>query len=274
MIRQPALEGKFYPSSKQEVFELISAFDIKSNYKLPNTKKSVTGAVLPHAGHVYSGAQTIPFFQYLKKHDIVPDTFIIIHPNHSGNGARIAMDEHIAWSNCIGKVEIDIALSEKLPFKKDASVHKEEHSAEVIIPFIQYYFPNDPVKILPICVHRLQLSEVDNIAQSLNQAMKELNRHALVIASSDFSHFLTPEKGYQKDQLVLDKIKERDIPGLMETVVSNDISVCGYCPISTLMSYSALINKNYKTTIMARGHSGMIYPAHDVVDYISILFHG
>jgi len=40
-----------------------------------------------------------------------------------------------------------------------------------------------------------------------------------------------------------------------------------------LMSYAALVDAEYKTTILARGNSGEVIPSHDVVDYISILFH-
>lgn len=272
MIRQAITEGQFYSADKETVFRTITQIEKKSKYTIPEGDEAVIGGVLPHAGHIYSGYQTVPFFRYLKEHHIVPDTFIILHPNHTGNGNRIALDEHISWENCIGEVLIDKTLSDLLPFEKDAGAHISEHSAEVIIPFIQYYYKDKPVKILPICFKPLSTSEVLKTAKAIKNAIKESKKRVLVIASSDFSHFLPPQKGYKQDQLVLDRIFDRDIEGVYKTVTEKDISVCGFCPIMVLMAYAALIKKDYKTTVLARGHSGMVKASHDVVDYISILF--
>ena len=127
--------------------------------------------------------------------------------------------------------------------------------------------------ILPVCIKRQTTDHAIQLARELLIAKNKLSRKVMVIASSDFSHFVTPEKGLRNDQIVLDQIDAKDIVALEDTITTNQISVCGYGPIMTLMAYAAGIDPSYKTTILARGHSGEVYPSRDVVDYISILFY-
>ena len=79
-IRSAAVEGRFYPSTKSRIFDQIMDIEQSGRYPDPAISPSqVFGAVLPHAGHIYSGYQTIPFFQLIRRHRIFPDTFVIVH---------------------------------------------------------------------------------------------------------------------------------------------------------------------------------------------------
>ncbi|MCA1746744.1 MAG: AmmeMemoRadiSam system protein B [Bacteroidales bacterium] len=274
MIRKASFEGRFYPDTKKSVFQLITEIEKLEKYPVQaDFSGRVTGAVLPHAGHIYSGYQTVPFFRYLREKENLPETFVIINPNHTGRGPGIALDPHEAWQNSIGTISLDKELSALLPYQYDPEAQRNEHSAEVIIPFIQYYFGNDTVQILPICMKEHSSAVARQLADDLHHAASETGRNILLIASSDFSHFLTPEQGYNQDQLVLDTIMKRDIDGLERTVNEHHISVCGYGPIMTLMAYTGLHDQQYSASVLARGHSGEVSPSREVVDYISILFH-
>ena len=92
------------------------------------------------------------------------------------------------------------------------------------------------------------------------------------MASSDFSHFLSPEKGKEKDEHVLRNIFLLDSPAIEKVVNDERISVCGYGPIMTLIEYSKLVSEKPKVDILKMGHSGEIIPSSEVVDYVSILF--
>jgi AmmeMemoRadiSam system protein B len=274
MKRYPAAEGRFYPGTKDSIFKLIGDIESNSSIDVPQEKiGNIIGAILPHAGHMFSAYQTIPFFRYLKKYKIQPETFIILNPNHSGMGPEIALDPNNTWVNSIGEIDIDIEINSLLPYPVDARAQQQEHSAEVIIPFMQYYQGDFEFKILPICMKQISSQKSIKLAEDLHHAIRSTGRSTIVIASSDFSHFLSPEEGKEKDDLVLKTIEDQDIRSLEKVVNKNNISVCGYCPIMSLMAYSELSEPNYTSTILARGHSGEVVPSSDVVDYISILFH-
>lgn len=270
--RSAAVEGRFYPSTKSRIFDQIMDMEQSGRYPEPElSPRKVFGAVLPHAGHLYSGYQTIPFFQLLRRHRLFPDTFVIVHPNHSGHGAPLAIDEAELWSNSIGEVPVDIELARamKIPFDKRA--HAREHSAEVIIPFIQYFLADHPFSIVPVCMKDQTFKNASLTAKRIIRAAAKTGRKLIVIASCDFSHFLPPAEGMEQDQLVLDHILKRNAPGVECAVIENRVSVCGYGPIMTLMEYARIQSSEYQIEIMAQGHSGEVSPSPEVVDYISLI---
>ena len=68
--RDAAVEGRFYPSSGRAIFHQIQEIEAAGRYRVPALDPArIIGAVLPHAGYIYSGYQTIPFFQLLRKLD-------------------------------------------------------------------------------------------------------------------------------------------------------------------------------------------------------------
>ena len=73
--REAVVEGRFYPSTKTEIFAQIKEINDQSRYEnISIDAQQVYGAVLPHAGHIYSGHQTVTFFKLLNQHKIRPDT--------------------------------------------------------------------------------------------------------------------------------------------------------------------------------------------------------
>ncbi|MEN8201324.1 MAG: AmmeMemoRadiSam system protein B [Bacteroidota bacterium] len=272
--RSAIVEGRFYPSSKNRIFGQIREIEQEDRFRYTGTEpKRIFGAVLPHAGHIYSGYQTVPFFQLLRKLEIYPDTFVIIHPNHNGIGSRLAIDDSDVWSNAIGDVSLDRDLAEIMKLPYDRLAHSREHSAEVIIPFLQYFMPAHSFSIVPVCMMDQDFESASLVAARIGMAVKQTKRNIMVIASCDFSHFLSPEEGASCDQLVLDRIQARDAAGIERIVKQKHISVCGYGPIMSLMEYAGSISPEYEIQILARGHSGEVIPSREVVNYISMIMY-
>lgn len=270
--RSTVVEGRFYPSTKNRIFDQIMAIEQTGRYPEPELSPSkVFGAVLPHAGHLYSGYQTIPFFQLIRRHRLYPDTFVIIHPNHTGQGSALAIDESELWVNSIGEVPVDTELAKymKLPF--DHRAHAGEHSAEVIVPFMQYYLSDHPFSIVPLCMLEQSYENAKLISERLIRAVKKTKRNIMLIASCDFSHFVSPSEGARMDQMVIDHIIQKNVQEVEREVIKNRISVCGFGPIMALMEYARLKFADYKIEILARGHSGEVVPNQEVVDYISLI---
>ncbi len=266
------MEGRFYPATKSRIFDQIMEIEQSGRYAEPDlSPDQVFGAVLPHAGHLYSGYQTIPFFQLIRRQRIFPDTFVIVHPNHAGHGLPLAIDESSIWSNSIGEVPVDLELAGAMELSFDTRAHTSEHSAEVIIPFIQYFLADHSFSIVPVSMMDQSYKKAKLISERIQQGVTRTGRNIMVIASCDFSHYLPPAEGMKLDQLILDKIIDHNTPGVERAVIENRVSVCGYGPIMTLMEYSGSISSAYQIEILARGHSGEVSPSNKVVDYISLI---
>jgi AmmeMemoRadiSam system protein B len=145
-----------------------------------------------------------------------------------------------------------------------------EHSSEVMLPMLQYFFDYS-FQIVPITLSNQSFKNAKSLAFKIKETAQKLNRKILLIASSDFSHFLSPEKGKEMDDIVLRNILLLDSAEIEKVVRNKNISVCGYGPIMTLIEYSKLLSDKPKAEILKRGHSGEIIPSSEVVDYISIL---
>ncbi len=272
--RNPVVQGRFYPGSEDAINAAIEAMIVKNRYAVKDLSDSrIIGAVLPHAGYIYSGWQTVPLFLSLTGSGYKPETVIIIHPNHTGYGGLYPIDPHCCWKNCMGKVELDheLGMATGLPYDERAHIH--EHSAEVIIPYLQFFFGSSTFRILPVCMLDQSYNGVRYVTEKLIKGIKEVNRKYLVIASSDFSHYEPPKYGYNQDQFILNAIETREPAQIINAVREHSVSVCGSGPIAVLTGLANSLYNVYETEIIARGHSGEVSPSESVVDYISILYH-
>jgi hypothetical protein len=152
----------------------------------------------------------------------------------------------------------------------DSLAHVREHSAEVIIPFMQYYL-REKFSIVTVCMREQTYENAQRVARSIRKAANHTKREVMVLASCDFSHFISPEEGKRRDDLVMSKILGRDPRGVEAVVREQRISVCGYGPVMTLMEYAGTHLPEYQLNVLARGHSGEVMPSPEVVDYISMV---
>ncbi|NOZ34748.1 MAG: AmmeMemoRadiSam system protein B [Chlorobi bacterium] len=273
-IRKPYVAGKFYPSNKTELHNLIS--EIRKTelvlIKLNLAKYNIFGGIVPHAGYIYSAFQAVHFFEILKASQQKFDTFIIINPNHTGYGKEISLDTNDAWKTPLGITEIDTEFNELLNLPKSEEAHKYEHSGEVILPFLQYSL-NHNFKIVPITMSVQNYYNAQLIAGKLRMAALKLNRKICIIASSDFSHYVSPEEGKRKDEKAISEILNLNPEKLINTIKKNHISMCGYGPVAVLLEYANSVSDNSKAEILKYGNSGEVYPSEKVVDYASFLIY-
>jgi AmmeMemoRadiSam system protein B len=271
-IRTPAVSGKFYPSDQNELNMLIIKILESEKKQIKNdlAKTKIIGAILPHAGFIFSGYQAVHFFEILKQSETPFDTFVIINPNHTGYGEEISLDENDFWETPFGTTAVDKEMAELILFPYSSDAHRYEHSGEVMLPFLQYFL-NYKFKILPITLSKQNIYNSKLIASRIHFAAKKLNRKICFIASSDFSHYVHPDFGKIQDFKVIEKILSLDSEGIIETVKNNRISMCGYGPAAALIEYALIKSETPKAELLKFGHSGEIYKSEQVVDYASIL---
>jgi len=272
-VRKPAFAGRFYPSDKNRlqkvIDEIYSQEKKRIDFKLADNE--LYGAVVPHAGYVYSAYQAIHFFALLKKRVQKADTFVIVNPNHTGYGERISLDSHRFWNTPYGNVEQDEEFINQLNLPFSDISHEEEHAGEVMLPLLQHFLDYQ-FKVVVITLSQQNAENAKLIAERINEVAKKLNRNIMLIASSDFTHFKDIETSKVLDDLVLKQIDDKDVKGVEKVVLKKNISVCGFGPIMCLMEYAKL-QGSYNSKVIARGHSGQISPSNKVVNYINILFY-
>lgn len=268
-IRKASAAGRFYPADEKSLRDFFEKLHYEGKSTLGQLgNEEILGGIVPHAGYLYSGKTALHFFESLSQNSIVFDTAIILSPNHTGWGPELALDGHEAWETPLGLVDIDQDFYPLLKIEPSSEAHQIEHSAEVVVPMLQYFFKIG-FKILPISMWDQSPATARSLAMQLVTANKKLGKKIIVIASSDFSHYVTPEFGLEQDDLALESIARMDINGLARVIHQDDISICGYGPIMTLMAMAKLLFEKPAFKIIDRSHSGQSVDSKEVVHYVS-----
>lgn len=237
MMRSPAVAGMFYESNPEKLHEEIKNCFLNPpgpGY-LPETPimpaRNLIGLVCPHAGFIYSGYAAAHAFAALA-HNGIPDTIIILSPNHTGAGAAIAVDKESRWSTPLGEIEIDIEIADEIInnckyAREDSLAHIREHAVEVQIPFLQ--FIGACCKIVPVTVSGFGEQDALTLTADLGQAIADAikRRGGAIIASTDLSHYERQSRANTLDSLAIDQILKLDPKGLIHAVYQHQITMCG-----------------------------------------------
>lgn len=272
--RSPAVAGQFYPNDKSELDKLLNDVLEKEHDQIRTdlSKTNLIGGIAPHAGYIFSAYQAVHVLQILKNHEPSFDTIFIINPNHSGTGNEMAFDANDYWKTPYGKVKIDQDFAQAMDIPVSEIEQSREHSGEVMVPLIQHFLDYE-VKIAPVTMTTQTHENALKLAQEIHKANNSLKKKIFVLASSDFSHFVSPTTGKEQDQLVIDKIMAMETQEVEQTIRKNRISVCGYGPIMALMEYAKLVTEHPRNELLKKGSSGDVIPSNEVVDYVSMLFY-
>ncbi len=220
MYRDAVVKGMFYPGDSEEIKKFIES------HKIDTAKQETKMVIVPHAGYVYSGATAVKTLSKVR----LPETVILMGPNHTGMGKNIAVYPSGKWETPLGDVEINDEIATKLVeegFEADVTAHAREHSLEVQMPLLKY-FRND-VKVVPITFKMIGYDTCKYAANAIYEVIKDRD-DILLLISSDFNHYENLQVTNVKDSAAISKIMEMDPEGLLSVVIKKDISMCGVVP--------------------------------------------
>lgn len=264
MFRSPAVAGRFYPAEREQLHSEVSA------YLRRGEAARAIGIVSPHAGYVFSGGIAGETFSKVE----VPDTVVVLGPNHYGVGAPLALWQGEGWETPLGKISIDQLRGERLlelchELEVDCQAHRQEHSLEVQVPFIQTI--NPAASLVAIAVGMTPLSSLKHLGEALAVLVNEAGGQILVVASSDMTHFESAESAAQKDRLALEHVTSLDPEGLFRTVRDQHISMCGVLPVVAML-YAARQLGSDQATLVRYGTSAQATGDYeDVVGYAGVV---
>jgi len=233
--RTAAVAGAFYPGTRRELERQLGSL-------VPDepSRHDLLACISPHAGYVYSGGVAGRLFAHLR----VPGTVIVLGPNHTGIGARVAVAPHLRWRTPLGiqvlDSELGNAVVDQVPMAEfDVKAHQREHSIEVQLPFLSRRRPD--VQVLPICLQHLEFDECVEMGRALAELLRGFDEPAGIVASSDMSHYEPDEVARGHDRLAIDAVLRRDPRELYDTVERQRISMCGVIPATVALAAANLL---------------------------------
>lgn len=199
----------------------------------------------------------------------------MIGPNHTGAGYMVSLSDSDTWDSPSGEVIIDKVLSKRITelsggtVTLDDSAHKNEHSLEIQLPFLQYFRPD--IKIVPFILGTQAVEICRILGEGIAGAIRESQQDVLILASSDMNHFENIDTTRKKDNLAIREILSLDPEKLLKTVRENDISMCGVAP-TAVMLFAAKSLGAAKTQLVNYDTSGKVTGDNqEVVGYAGII---
>lgn len=270
-MREAQFAGLFYPEDKKELKKQVKGFLVFGK------RGNIRAGISPHAGYVYSGKVAGQVYSLIpEKKD-----FIILGVNHSGIGKKITFSLE-DWQTPLGTIKTNKALAKKFLEKlrkegleADISeiAHKEEHSIEVQLPFLQ--LTQDRFEIVPILLADLSFEECQKIAGILADFIKDKE---IVIASSDFTHygrnygFMPFDNGkdiYKFDNVIILNILKNDSQAFYS--LAKKSTVCGIYSVTILTEISRI--KGWNAKLLKYSTSAEVAGTWDsVVGYAGLVF--
>jgi MEMO1 family protein len=252
MLRSPYVAGQFYPHHPLKLRGLLEKLIPE-----PLSPVEAFAIVVPHAGYDYSGRVAGETYAAVR----LPRKFVILCPNHSGQGADLAIWPKGAWETPLGRVDVDQELAGEIMarsalVRESPEAHLREHSLEVQLPFLQVLLGKD-FQFVPMAVGTEDYTEMLDLGRSLGTLLSERSEKVLLISSSDMNHFESAERTMAKDELALRPVLELNSRGLYEAVHRHRISMCGYGP--TVIAIEApLVLGAKRARLVRHTHSGEV----------------
>lgn len=228
MNRQPCVAGRFYPGEPAALqAELDTYLDDGGDPRQAQTRL----AMVPHAGYMFSG----PLCGRTLARARLADTILMLGPNHTGMGTPMSLWDNGHWEFPGGSTPIETELAQNLlanvdEFQPDTRAHLNEHSLEVVLPFLHRLNPE--VRIVPVAVAEQDPEALAEAGRQVAAVLRSHSEDVSIVVSSDMSHFISEEQAARQDKLALDAALEIDPEALWQTVRTNRISMCGVMPMT------------------------------------------
>jgi hypothetical protein len=231
-VRRAAKAGSWYPGGPAVLAAEVDRY-LSAVPDAPQTG-SVVGLVAPHAGLMYSGP--VAAWAYRAVQGGAYDVAVLVGPSHYAAFDGVAVYPRGAFDTPLGAIAIaeDVAgaiLAATPVARENTAVHGAEHSLEMQLPFLCRVLPATP--IVPLMMGYQSSATIAALGDALAAALG--GRRALLIASSDLSHFLEARVAAGLDRAVLDCVERFDPDALMGVLGARPDHACGGGPMVSVM---------------------------------------
>jgi AmmeMemoRadiSam system protein B len=233
-IRPAAVAGSWYPGSADALARAVDGYLSRAAAAAGDRFESLTAVIAPHAGLIYSGPVAAYAYELLRGRTL--DVVVLVGPSHFVGFDGVAVYPAGGFQTPLGVAAIDERCAAEIMHaapivREHGAAHAREHSLEMQLPFLQQVAPGVP--IVPL-VMGFQSAET---ARVLGAALGEVlaGRRALLVASTDLSHYHDAVTAARLDQIVIDHVARFDADGLQGALDRTPDHACGGGPTVAVM---------------------------------------
>lgn len=252
-VRRAAVAGSWYPGTAPALRAAVDACFAAADEGPPEDLGRVAALVAPHAGIRYSGRIAAAAYRLLRADAY--DVAVLVGPSHFMAFEGAAVYAAGGFETPFGVVAVDEACARELtraPVVRELPApHRREHSLELQLPFLQRAAPGLP--IVPLLMGVQTAAAARELAEALAAVLG--GRRALLVASTDLSHYHDAAAAGRLDRVIVDAVGRFDAEALEEALARNPGHACGGGPLLAVLRASRLLGAS-RASVVAYGDSG------------------
>ncbi|MBN1201800.1 MAG: AmmeMemoRadiSam system protein B [Anaerolineae bacterium] len=265
-VRPSPIAGKWYPGDPARLASAVDGYMERA--EVPPVQGRLIGVLAPHAGYRYSGPVAGHAFKPLS--GLNADVVALIGPSHYPYQAQIITSGYDAYETPLGQVPVDHEALETLravvPIQ--TVVSDSEHSLEIELPFLQRTLGE--FRLIPLALIDQSWVLAERLGHALAGVLK--GKKALLVASSDLSHFYTQSVANKLDQTVLDAVAAFDPVAVIRAEEQGKGFACGRGAIAAVMIAARDLGADTAHVVNYATSGDVTHDYHQVVGYGAALF--
>jgi len=263
-VRESPIAGSWYPGKKEQLSAQIE--DFLEAVPRQELHGEIVGLICPHAGYAYSGHVAAWGYRQLvgKRYD----TVAVVSPSHASYGGRVLVTRSRYYRTPLGLVELAHDLVAQLAREAPVSFlgQDEEHSLEIQLPFLQHTLGS--FSLVPVMLEDQSYATASLVARALAPVLE--GKRALLVASTDLSHFHPYERALALDHRAIEAMGRFDPEGLHRGINEGLFEACGYGAVAAVLLAAKAMGAK-KVTLMKYANSGDVTgDRRSVVGYASL----
>jgi len=238
-IRRAAVAGTWYPGTAAALASAVDAHLANADRRSRDVAGDISALICPHAGLKYSGPVAAHAFRLLRHRAF--DVVILVGPSHFVGFDGVAIFPAGGFETPYGIAPIDetaahALLSASPIVREHGAAHVREHSLEMQLPFLERLAPDVP--IVPLVMGYQTADTAFALGDALASALR--GRTALLLASTDLSHYHDAATASRLDRVVIDCVEQFDAEALQAALTRNPDHACGGGPTVAVMRAARL----------------------------------
>ena len=235
-VRPSPIAGTWYEGQADRLARAVDGYI--SSARLPELPGEIIALIVPHAGHRYSGPVAGYAFAALK--NCAPDLVAILSPMHHLYSQQFITSAHAAYGTPLGEIQIDRLLvndldqklKDRLGYGLTSVVNDPEHSLEIELPFLQRVLKSS-FSLLPVMLRQQSRDSARQMGLALADTLR--GKKALLVASTDLSHFHTQPRANTLDAAMLAQVEAFSPDGIFDLEESGAGEACGLGALAAVL---------------------------------------
>jgi AmmeMemoRadiSam system protein B len=270
-VRKAAVAGTWYPGTAPALAAAVDGHLALADRAGARVTGDLAAIIAPHAGLMYSGPVAAHAYRLLR--DRAFEVAVLVGPSHFVGFEGVSIYPSGAFETPFGPVAIDAesarAICAATPVVVEhRAAHAREHSLEMQLPFLARLAPGLP--IVPLVVGHQTREVAVALGDALGAALR--GRQALLVASSDLSHYQEATTAAALDAVVIDCVTRFDDDGLQRALDLRPDHACGGGPMVAVMRAARLAGARDAVVLKYADSGDVSGDKSAVVGYLAAAF--